>query len=169
MDIIKLNGQAGASSTNGKQYAAANAFKPEEIKPWANQKSNFPAMVWFEFFSNVHLNRISFTSRREERLLKQAPETFNIVASNDGKNWQELLHVESAGFSAGGQTMTWDVPCNNAFFKFVGVDVSSPKSGAYTAITNITMWGQTQEGNVLYDSMNSRMKFFFHAQPAHAS
>ena len=152
MDIIKLVGHPGASSTyrdlHYRDHAAINAFKPERLLPWANA-GRLPATVWFKFLSNVHLNRISFTSRRG-RWWKQAPETFNIVGSKDGKNWRELLHIESAGFSEGGQTKTWDVACNDAFFQFVGVKVLKSKSGGSTAITNITMWGQTQEGNVLY-------------------
>ena len=151
MDIVKLDGQPGASSTYRYDYAAANAFKPERRKPWSN-RGRLPALVWFKFLSNVHLNRISFTSRKGS-FWYQAPETFDIVASNNGNNWEELLHVESAGFSQGGQTKTWDVDCNNAFFKFVGVKVLKSRlisSTSQTAITNIRMWGQTLGGNVLY-------------------
>merc|ERR1712142_292624 len=160
MDIIKLVGHPGASSTytdpHYRDHAAINAFKPERLLPWANA-GRLPATVWFKFLSNVHLNRISFTSRRG-RWWKQAPETFNIVGSKDGKNWRELLHIESAGFSEGGQTKTWDVACNDAFFQFVGVKVLKSKSGGSTAITNITMWGLTQEGHIITSSPSSTTK-----------
>ena len=152
MDVINYDGEYGASSRFNARYNAENAFKPETaIGPWGSKTGAFPAKVWFKFKSNEHLNRISFTSRRShgsDGLVRQAPETFNVIASNDGKKWSTLLHVKSAGFSADGQTKAWDIACNNLFFKFVGIEVLKTQEGIKrnAAITNITMWGVTQGG-----------------------
>jgi len=148
MDLINMDGEYDASSNYASDHAAANAFKPQTSNaPWANEGGAFPAKVWIKFRSNVHLNRISFTSRHGSKwntFLEQAPETFNVIASNDGENWSTLLHVESASFTDASQTNTWDVACNENFFKFVGIEVLQAAGGkrGFTAITNITMWGQ---------------------------
>merc|ERR1719244_296520 len=145
MDVINMDGEYGASSTRNSNHAAANAFKPQTGNaPWANGAGAFPAKVWIKFRSNIHLNRISFTSR--DTYLQQAPETFNIIASNDGENWSTLLHVESASFSAARQTKKFDVACDEMFFKYVGIEVLEAKGGkgGNAAITNITMLGLTR-------------------------
>jgi len=152
MDLINMDGEYDASSNYASDHAAANAFKPQTSNaPWANEGGAFPAKVWIKFRSNVHLNRISFTSRHGSKwntFLEQAPETFNVIASNDGENWSTLLHVESASFTDASQTNTWDVACNENFFKFVGIEVLKAGGGigGWTAITNITMWGQAHRG-----------------------
>jgi len=154
MDLINMDGEYDASSNYASDHAAANAFKPQTSNaPWANEGGAFPAKVWIKFRSNVHLNRISFTSRHGSKwntFLEQAPETFNVIASNDGENWSTLLHVESASFTDASQTNTWDVACNENFFKFVGIEVlkAAGGKGGWTAITNITMWGQAHRDSV---------------------
>ena len=101
-------GNANASSEWSEEYSAGRAFQPwiEGMKPWTSEK--LPATVWYRFDQKFRLANISFSS---SLIWGRAPDTFEVVASDDCVSWYILKRVQGAGFTSSGQTKSWTIPC----------------------------------------------------------
>ena len=99
-------GNANASSEWSEEYPAGKAFQPLTMMPWISKK--LPAAVWYRFNQKFQLAKISFSSAT---MWGMAPDTFDVVASDDCHWWYTLRKVYGAGFTGSGQTKSWAIPC----------------------------------------------------------
>ena len=118
-DFVKpvvYDGKAGASSywwhTFHRDYPPENAFKSNAR--WCSL-AGYPAKIWYKFKFPVKVVKISFSSVDKSfwypSKWKQSPKSFNVIASNDCKNWDTLLSVTNSGFTGQNQVKSWQIPC----------------------------------------------------------
>jgi len=99
-------GNANASSEWSEDFPAWRAFHPRPLIPWTSK--TLPATVWYRFDQKFQLAKISFSSAT---MWGMAPDTFDVVASDDCHMWYRLRMVYGAGFTGSGQTKSWAIPC----------------------------------------------------------
>jgi len=153
-DLIKVSysGTPGASSEwinvdpkNPLPHHAALAFKPQDGWPWASKAEGpLPATIWYKFDHSFTLAKISFTSRTGPNAFwQQTPKTFDIVGSNDCSNWNVLKSVSNSGFTKGGQTKAWEIPCEKQkWYKCYGIKASAAMDASFklVSLVNIQMY-----------------------------
>merc|ERR1719193_1383154 len=147
---VSYFGKPGASSewiaTNPKDnHIAALAFKPQVKWPWASKVNGpLPATIWYSFDKSFTLAKISFTSRTGPNAFwQQTPKTFDIVGSNDCSNWNVLKSVSNSGFTKGGQTKAWEIPCEKQkSYKCYGIKASAATDTSFklVSLVNIQMY-----------------------------
>ena len=108
-------------------------------------------IFYSEFDYNLPLAKISFTSQNDdEEAWTRAPKTFDIVGSHDCyHHWDTLRKVTNAGFTSGGQTKSWNIPCESQKpYSCYGIRALAPSALApsrwnYFSLTNIQMTSKT--------------------------
>ena len=104
------DGMAGASSIYSDSYIAQNAFDQEDPDARWSSTAGYPGKIWFKFTSAVKVAKLSFSSV-QSIYWKESPKAFNVIASNDCRNWEILLSVTNSGFTGENQEKSWQIPC----------------------------------------------------------
>ena len=112
---VVYNGTPGASSKWSADYSAQKAFNQANPEARWCSTAGYPSKIWFQFTSAVKVVKISFSSVDKSfwypSKWKQSPKSFNVIASNDCKNWDTLLSVTNSGFTGQNQVKSWQIPC----------------------------------------------------------
>ena len=106
------------------------------------------ATVWFKFTDPVILTEIGFSTRQKKKWLGQAPKKFDVVGSNDCKDWSILLSIDDAEFTRANEAKAWIIPCGmRGIYACYGIETFTTKGNkgneGHVAIRNALMWGRT--------------------------
>ena len=102
-----------------------------------------PYVFSSEFYYKLTLAKISFASKKvDDEAWKQAPKTFTIVGSHDCISAWDTLREVTNGFTGGGQTKSWNIPCESQkLYQCYGIKSSVPRFSDY--FTNFQMTSKT--------------------------